>query len=93
MLDSAITHVGRFHGSMLIFNQVLHRYESSAPGIILLLSSAIDSSIQGSLNAVNQVGIISGTSVLDVHDGARLLVDLLGKVCLGHLCSQASVLN
>ena len=59
----------------------------------LLLSAAVDFGIEGPFNAVNQVSIISRGSVLDFDDRARLLVDFLGEVSLGHLRSHARVLD
>jgi hypothetical protein len=49
---------------------------------LLLVSSAGDLHTQDALAAVDQVGIVLGSTVLEVYDGARLLVNLLGELGL-----------
>ena len=67
----------------------------STPVVLLswLLATTIDSRVQCTFDAINQVGIIAGRTILDIDDRLRLLVDLLCECSLRHLGGHAGILD
>ena len=58
-----------------------------------LVSDAGDLHTQSLLNTVDELGVVSRSTVLEVVDGGRLLVHLLGKLSLRPVLGNAGILD
>merc|ERR1712051_223421 len=74
---------------------VMNEHTSSTSVVLFswLFATAINSRVQCAFDAINQVGIIAGSSIFDLDDRAGLLVDLLSEGRLSHLGGHARSFN
>ena len=61
--------------------------------LLVACSATIDLNVEGTLDAIDKVGVVPGRSILNVHDIRSLLVHLLGELCLRQVGLRAPGLD